>query len=273
MAVFALERVTMAFEETPVLDAATLQVEAGERLALVGRNGSGKSTLLALLAGTIQPDTGSVYRERTLRLAYVPQEPRFIEDDTVVQAVTRAFGDIGAGVAAYQQVAAHLGNAEGTESQRLLSQLHDVQSRLEHGDGWRLHTQVETILSRLSLDPEAHVHELSSGWQRRVSLAQALVVDPELLLLDEPTNHLDVDTIDWLERHLLNFHGTLVFVTHDRVFLERLATGILELDPGEGPLTVLARSEGRHQRGVGPARRVRRVAHAVGAQQPGNVGA
>jgi ATP-binding cassette subfamily F protein uup len=232
MTVLALERVSLAFDHTPLLDDVVLQIEPGERLALVGRNGSGKSTLLKLLAGEVQPDTGVISRVRSLRLAYVPQEPVFSPEDTVTQVVTRALGAVGTMVAAYQRTAVCLATAQGTEARRLLAQLHDLQARLEHDDGWRLQTQVEMVLTRLQLPPEAQLGQLSSGWQRRVSLAQALVGNPEVLLLDEPTNHLDLVAIDWLEQYVTSFVGTLVFVTHDRVFLDRLATGIVELDRG-----------------------------------------
>jgi ABC transport system ATP-binding/permease protein len=232
MAVLALERVSLAFDHIPLLDEIVLQVEPGERLALVGRNGSGKSTLLKLLAGEVQPDAGVISRTHALRLAYVPQEPVFCPDDTISQVVTRALGAVGEMVAVYQHTAASLASAQGPEASRLLVQLHDLQTQLEHGDGWRLQTQVETVLTRLQLTPEARLGQLSSGWQRRVSLAQALVGNPEVLLLDEPTNHLDLAAIDWLEQYLTSFPGTLVFVTHDRVFLDRLATGMVELDRG-----------------------------------------
>src|SRR5262245_34030414 len=230
MAVLALERVSLAFDHVPLLADVVLQIEPGERLALVGRNGSGKSTLLKLLAEEVQPDTGVISRTRSLRLAYVPQEPVFSPDDTVTQVVTQALGAVGELVAAYQHTAACLATAQGGEAKRLLAQLHDLQARLEHGDGWRLQTQVEMVLTRLQLPPEARLGQLSSGWQRRVSLAQALVGHPEVLLLDEPTNHLDLVAIDWLEQYLGSFPGTLMFVTHDRVFLDRLSKGIVEVE-------------------------------------------
>lgn len=233
MAVFTLDRVSLRFDQAPLLDAVVLQVEAGEHLALVGRNGSGKSTLLKLLAGEYSPDAGAVQRARNLRLAYVPQEPVFAAEDTVGQAVVRSLGSLGDLVAAYQHTAAQLVTAEDQYATKLLTQLRDMQERLEHSDGWRLNTQVETVLTRLQLDPEARLGQLSSGWQRRVSLAQALVGNPELLLLDEPTNHLDIATIVWLEQYLKSFAGTVVFITHDRVFLDHLATGIIELDRGQ----------------------------------------
>ena len=232
MAVFALEQVSLAFDRVPLLDEAALQVESGERLALVGRNGSGKSTLLKLLAGDLLPDAGTVHRAHALRLALVSQEPIFDPDHTVEQALTSALGAVGEVVADYHRTTTQLTVAQGAEATALMTRLHTLQTELERQDGWRLHTQVETVLSRLQLDPAARVGALSSGWQRRVALAQALVGDPELLLLDEPTNHLDIDSIEWLESYLLSFPGTLVFVTHDRVFLDRLATGIVELDRG-----------------------------------------
>ena len=232
MAVFALEQVSLAFDHVPLLDEAALQVEAGERLALVGRNGSGKSTLLRLLAGDLLPDAGTVHRAHALRLALVPQEPVFDADHTVEQALTSALGAVGEVVADYHRTTVRLAAAPDAEATALMTRLHTLQTQLEHQDGWRLRTQVETVLSRLQLDPAARLGALSSGWQRRVALAQALVGDPELLLLDEPTNHLDIDAIEWLESYLLSFPGTLVFVTHDRVFLDRLATGIVELDRG-----------------------------------------
>ena len=232
MSVFALEQVSLAFDRVPLLDEAALQVEAGERLALVGRNGSGKSTLLKLLAGDLLPDAGTVHRAHALRLALVPQEPVFNPAHTVEQAIISALGAVGEVVADYHHTTAQLAAAQGADTAALMARLHTLQTQLEHQDGWRLHTQVETVLSRLQLDPAARLGALSSGWQRRVALAQALVGDPELLLLDEPTNHLDVGSIEWLESYLLSFPGTLVFVTHDRVFLDRLATGIVELDRG-----------------------------------------
>ncbi len=232
MAVFALEHVSLAFDRVPLLDEAALQVESGERIALVGRNGSGKSTLLKLLAGDLLPDAGAVHRAHALRLAHVPQEPVFAAGHTVEQALTDALGAGGELIADYHRTTARLANTQGAETTALMTRLHDLQTQLENRDGWRLHTQLETVLSRLRLDPAVRLGALSSGWQRRVALAQALVGDPELLLLDEPTNHLDVGSIEWLESYLLSFSGTLVFVTHDRVFLDRLATGIVELDRG-----------------------------------------
>src|SRR2546426_8274516 len=209
MAVLALERVSLAFDHIPLFDGVVLQVEPGERLALVGRNGSGKSTLLKLLAGEVQPDAGVISHTRSLRLAHVPQEPLFNPDDTVTEVVTRALGAVGETVAAYQHTAASLSAAQGSEARRLLSQLHDLQAHLEHGDGWRLQTQVETVLTRLQLPPEAQLGQLSSGWQRRGSPAPALVGNPEGLLLDEPTNHPGLLGLHWLEENFMSFSWAL----------------------------------------------------------------
>src|SRR6185295_3579114 len=196
MPVASLNQVSIAFGHLPLLDAVTLQIEPGERVSLVGRNGTGKSTLLQILSGEQAPDAGSVWHQPGLRIG------------RLAHAV-----------------------ADGSSPQ-LLAKLGELQHELERRDGWRIEERVQLVLSRLNLDDEASVATLSGGWRRRVLLARALVAQPDLLLLDEPTNHLDLDAIAWLEQFLAEYPGTVVFVTHDRVFLQRLATRIVEIDRG-----------------------------------------
>ena len=207
-----------------ILDQADLVIEPRERVCLVGRNGAGKSTLLKLIAGTVDPDAGEIDRSNAPTIASLPQEVPDGLDGSVYDVVAQGLGTAGRLVAEYHEVLAH--DAEN------LDRLARVQQALEAADGWTLSTRVEATLSRLSLDGDAAFAALSGGLKRRVLLAQALVSEPDLLLLDEPTNHLDIDSIGWLEEFLLGWGGTLLFITHDRAFLQRLATRIIELDRG-----------------------------------------
>ena len=194
MPLLTLDQVSLAFGHLPLFNGANLRVEPGERLALIGRNGSGKSTLLKVVAGEVEPDGGSVWRAPALRIARLAQD--LPESTRTVR----------------QEVAAGLP---------------------PQSDAWSGTHMVDAVLSRLSLPADRAVTTLSGGWKRRVALGRALVSNPDLLLLDEPTNHLDNEAIEWLERHLQEFPGALLFVTHDRAFLRRLATRIIELDRGE----------------------------------------
>ncbi len=195
MPLLTLEQVSMAFGYLPLFQDASLRIEPAERVALIGRNGTGKSTLLKVIAGELPPDGGAVWQAPGLRVARLSQ-------------------DVG-----------ELGNRRVRD---------EVAEGLRPGtaDAWEVAHHVDAVLSRLSLPADRPVQELSGGWRRRVLLGRALVSQPDLLLLDEPTNHLDIDAIQWLEDHLLDFEGALLFVTHDRAFLRRLATRIIELDRG-----------------------------------------
>ena len=219
----------MAFGHLPLLDEAVLQLERGERVSVVGRNGAGKSTLLRIVGGELVPDTGSVWTAPGLRTARLEQDVPFSTDRTIFEVVSDGLGDVSDLVADYHRTAVALGRED---SPVLLEKLGRLQHELERHDGWRIEQRVELVLSRLDLSPDVAVSTLSGGWRRRVLLARALVSSPDVLLLDEPTNHLDLDAIIWLEAFLSEYAGTVVFVTHDRAFLQRVATRIVEIDGG-----------------------------------------
>ena len=205
-----------------------MQIDAGERVGLIGRNGSGKSSLLKALAGLGSLDDGEVWREPGLSIAYVPQEPEFATHDTVFEAVAAGLGEVARILAEYHEVTHTVGAGDTATMDRM----QELQTQLEANDGWRLNSRVEQAISRLALDGDARVDALSGGGKKRVALARALVAEPELLLLDEPTNHLDVDGILWLEDLLRGYQGAVMLITHDRVFLDNVATRIIELDRG-----------------------------------------
>jgi ATP-binding cassette subfamily F protein uup len=229
MPLATLESVSLAYGHVPLLDHVNLVLEPGDKTALIGRNGTGKSSLLRILVGAVMADDGVVWRKPGLRLAYVPQEPVFGEGQTVFQAAAEGLGEIRQRLTEYETVAHAL---ESRHDAALLGRLEQLGAELESGDGWRLKSRVEMVLSRLRLPLHDPVEQLSGGQKKRVALARALVVDPELMLLDEPTNHLDIESIEWLEQLLRDFTGALLFVTHDRAFLDAVATGVLELDRG-----------------------------------------
>jgi ATP-binding cassette subfamily F protein uup len=229
MPYLTLDRVSLAFGHWPLLDGAALVIDKGERIGLIGRNGAGKSSLLKILAGGIAPDDGVVWRKPDLRLAFVPQEPTFSSGHTVFEAVAEGAGPAHGLLAAYH--AATLAASGGEPA--ALAELARLSHELEVHDAWRLNSRVEETIARLSLDSDALVDTLSGGTKKRVALARALASEPELLLLDEPTNHLDFSAIEWLETLLAEFSGALLFVTHDRTFLDRVANRIVELDRGQ----------------------------------------
>jgi len=220
-----LEQLQLAYGTQVLLDRADLTVERGERLALVGRNGTGKSTLLKLVAGDIQADDGSIWRAPGLKIGVLAQELPDSSGMTIFDMVAQGLPEAGELLSEYQ----HLINDPDPDMNRMAT----LQTRLEAIDGWSFHQRIDVVLTRLGLPPEAEMSALSGGWRRRVALARALVAEPDLLLLDEPTNHLDLDTIAWLEEQLLAFNGAVLLITHDRAFLSKLATHILELDRGK----------------------------------------
>ncbi|RRD58005.1 ATP-binding cassette domain-containing protein [Comamonadaceae bacterium OH2545_COT-014] len=217
MALLTLLNAQLAYGHVPLLDHADFALEARERVGLIGRNGTGKSSLLKILAGLERPDDGALQMQQGLRLAYVPQEPALTGFATVADAVSAGMAPMAALIEQYSR-------GEGD--------LAALQARIEAEDGWNWPQRVAETLQRLGLDGARRVADLSGGTQKRVALAQALVTRPDVLLLDEPTNHLDLDAIGWLEELLLAFRGSIVTITHDRAFLDRIATRIVELDRG-----------------------------------------
>ncbi|MES9968125.1 MAG: ATP-binding cassette domain-containing protein, partial [Sedimenticola sp.] len=229
MALISLRKVQLGYGGPLLLDDVDLSIARGERICLLGRNGAGKSTLMKMVAGEIQPDDGQVTVQQGARITRLTQEVPAGVGGSVFDVVSAGLGEIGELARQYHHVSVKLAE-EGSE--QLLEQLSRIQHELEAADGWQTEQRVESVISRLSLDPDVEFTALSGGLKRRVLLAQALVQEPDLLLLDEPTNHLDIDSIDWLEEFLLGYGGTLLFVTHDRMFLRKLATRIIELDRG-----------------------------------------
>ncbi len=230
MPILTLENASLAFGHVALLDQTAFQVDAGECIALIGRNGSGKSSLLRILAGLAAADDGVLWRRAALRVAYVAQEPDFTLQQTVYETVASGVGEIARLLLDYHAAVQELGH---DADEAALAQLHALQVQLEAGDGWRLNTRVEQALAQLGLQGEARLEQLSGGGLKRVALARALAAEPELLLLDEPTNHLDLDGILWLEKLIAGFNGAVVVITHDRRFLDRVVTRIVELDRGK----------------------------------------
>lgn len=230
MPLVQLNQVSLAYGHVPLLDHVDLVIEPGQRVGLIGRNGTGKSSLLGVVSGRVAPDDGTVWRAPSLRLAAVVQEPDFREGLAVFEAVAEGMGDQTRLLVEFHTATHAL--AETPENAPLLARVHQLQERLDSLGAWGLEHRIESVLSRMQLDPDRQVHTLSGGMRKRVALARALVVQPDLLLLDEPTNHLDTTGIEWLEELLLGYAGSVLLVTHDRRFLDRVVTHIIELDRG-----------------------------------------
>ncbi len=225
MVLVRLQQVELAFGDHVLLDKIDLDIQSGERLCVVGRNGEGKSTLLKIINREVTPDDGSVQYGDTLRVAALQQElPKGI-NNRVYDVVAEGLGELGQVIADY-----HEEINRGMDAN--MNKMAALQSKIEAADGWSMQQKVDAIIQRLNLPAESGFNELSGGWQRRVMLARALVTEPQLLILDEPTNHMDVETIEWLEAQLKQFNGALVFISHDRAFVQSLATRIIDLDRG-----------------------------------------
>ncbi|KAA1173893.1 ATP-binding cassette domain-containing protein [Marinobacter salinexigens] len=226
MPLLTLDSLSLAFGMHPLLDHASLVIEAGERVCLLGRNGEGKSTLLKIVAGDVEPDSGVVRLEDGSVLSVLPQNLPSDDQRSAYDVVAGAFPETGELLAEFHRLSQQADEAS-------LERLMKVQERLEALDGWRLDQKVNAVLGQYGIEPDRTLNTLSGGWQRRVLLARALVADPDILLLDEPTNHLDVPAIAWLEEALGQFRGAMLFVSHDRAFIRRMATRIVELDRGQ----------------------------------------
>jgi ATP-binding cassette subfamily F protein uup len=232
MTILTLVNAQLAFGCHALLDQADFSLADGERVGLIGRNGTGKSSLLRILCGQTVLDDGKLIQQNSLQVSYVPQEPDLPEDTNIFNAVASALPAYHA-IAEYENITQQLEHTPETEHGALLARLHQVQSQLDLIGGWDVHAHINSVLDRLHLQAKEAIAHLSGGTRKRVALAQALVANPDLLLLDEPTNHLDIAAIDWLETLLCNFRGSIVFITHDRRFLDGVATRIVELDRGK----------------------------------------
>ena len=230
MALLSLQDVTVSFGGPPVLEHVTLRIDERERIGLVGRNGAGKSTLLRLINGEIPCERGEIARQQGLSVTALSQEvPRDLPG-TVFDQVARGLGPHAELLAAFHHTSNQYA-AEHTESLR--AELERLERALESHDGWKMNQRVDEVLSRMELSPDALCADLSAGLKRRVLLAKAIVGEPDILMLDEPTNHLDMVAINWLEQFLLRYDRSVLFITHDRMFLRRLATRIVEVDRGQ----------------------------------------
>ena len=228
MPLLRLSNIAIAYGTHALLNKENFQLDMGERVGLLGRNGEGKSTLMKIIAGNVLPDGGDIWREPELKLAWLEQAPELPDEASIYDAVASGLGELGEVIARYHALSLTMDYHDN----KALQELGDLQHKLEALNGWHFNTKIEATLSKLNLPGELKIKDLSGGWKRRVALAKALVIEPQVLLLDEPTNHLDFESIAWLEEQLLNFDGAVLFVTHDRAFLQKLATRIVDLDRG-----------------------------------------
>ena len=230
MALISLTNAYLSFGDHPLLDHCELHIEPNERVCLVGRNGAGKSTLMKILAGEVHLDDGKLQFEKELVVSRLEQDPPRFTQGNVFDYVAEGIGQLSDLLKEYHRISAKL---EQDYSEATLNRLSQVQNTLEHADGWQFDSKIKEVLAKLELNPDTLLSELSGGWLRKAALARALVCNPDVLLLDEPTNHLDVDAIEWLEEFLLSFEGSIVFISHDRSFIRKMATRIVDLDRGQ----------------------------------------
>ena len=230
MALLNLSNAYLGFGDFPLLDHTELHIEPNERVCLVGRNGAGKSTLMKVLAGEVQLDDGKLIFEKDIIVTRLEQDPPRHIQETVFEYVAEGIAHLSDLLKQYHHISQQMLT---NYSDELLAKLSQVQAQLEHNNGWQFENRIQDTLKLLELDPDKKLCELSGGWVRRAALARALVANPDILLLDEPTNHFDVEAITWLEDLLLNFKGSIIFISHDRSFIRKMATRIVDLDRGK----------------------------------------
>jgi ATP-binding cassette subfamily F protein uup len=225
LSLIRLEDISIEFGDNPLLKDANISIEANERICLVGRNGAGKTTLLNIISGAIEADKGLVHRQRHLRVSQLQQTLPEAIDTTGFDVIKEGLRDQFERIEEYERVA-----TQSPADDKQMQRMEELQAEIDAGGGWQIEKQAETIISQLDLPAEKTLAQLSGGWRRRVALGKALVSQPDLLLLDEPTNHLDIATIEWLEHTIRGYRGSVVFITHDREFLQKIATRIIEVD-------------------------------------------
>ncbi len=229
MPLITFDKISIEFGDHLILNSVNLALESGERVCLIGRNGAGKSTLINIISGRIEPDSGEIVKQSHLRVSQLEQSLPDTQDISVKVYVAQGLSHLQKLLKDYEA----LSNKNIENDPAGLRELEDLQHQIEAEGGWYIDQRVDTIISELNLPAELKLNQLSGGWRRRVALGKALVNNPQVLLLDEPTNHLDLSTIQWLENRVLDFNGAVIFITHDRAFLQRLATRIIELDRGQ----------------------------------------
>jgi ATP-binding cassette subfamily F protein uup len=230
MPLVTLQDIYLSYGQPPLIDHINLVIERGERVCLIGRNGAGKSTLLKILTGQITADDGVLKRASGVKIAQLEQSVPEDAQGSVFDVITQGLGTEGELAKRYHHLIVELGN---NPSDQTLRDLEECQSELDRVNGWDINQRVESIITKMDLDADVDISSLSGGYKRRVLLARALVCDPDLLLLDEPTNHLDIDAIQWVEQFLLKWEGSLLFISHDRRFMDNLATRFIEIDRGQ----------------------------------------
>ena len=229
MSLIRLRNINVSFGGPSILEGVSLSIDAGERLCLLGRNGTGKSTLLKVISGEVKAESGEIEYKQSLKLAVLDQQPRLDISGTIFDVVAMGLGENAKLLQDYHHA---LHDFTENNNDQTIAELARAQDQVDINDAWQLNQQVEEVLSRMKLDGDDEYLDQSGGMKRRVLLAKALVIKPDILLLDEPTNHLDLNAIQWLEEQLLNYNGALMFITHDRSFMRKLSTRIIELDRG-----------------------------------------
>ena len=229
--VATLKNVTVTFGTDRVLDHVNLILDQGERLCLTGRNGSGKSTLMRLLSGELHADEGTIWRSKDLSYSFLDQELPEVSSATIFDAVAMAFENTGQLLSEYHALSLQLSDVKA-DHDKIVARMDTLQHKIEAADGWSVNHVIEATLQRMQLDPDIPLSQLSGGWLKRVAIAKSLVIEPDVWLVDEPTNHLDVPAIEWLEQRMVEFPGTIIFVSHDRHLLRSVATSIVDIDRG-----------------------------------------